>query len=412
MVEHKEPYGPEGKDVRGGGDCKEHQWIDGDICGVCHERKKMGDSVFPCQFCRGSGWFTEFDADGKAHVTKDEPCSDCGGTGIEGMGQHKMASYVAKGQDWKVLDHGYIRLIDWMGTDETIIEAARMSTGKGFQAWEPHQRCKKCGTIQTPEGVAYTALLPCKHGEHEIERQPGDLSLLDYLWRMGHHTPFEMNEIHIEVYAPILVFRQWHRHRTMSYNEASARYAKMSEDHYLPTPERIQAQDKKNKQGSSGNLDDDFKEDWLDTMKAEQGSVYQEYLRAVDCGVANETARLNTPVSRYSKMRVKTDLRNWLGFLKLRMHPHAQWEIRQYANVVGNEIIAKLFPRTWGIFQEHTLEGVNFSRTELKVVQELLTYMEKHAACADLLQGTAEKHGLKGSLLKEFLAKVQSAGQK
>lgn len=286
---------------------------------------------------------------------------------------------ITKGQTFKVLDHGYIKVIDWMGSDAAIIEAARMSTGKGFQSWNPHEKCKMCGQIISTDGGYTLEELKKSHtlcdavaGFHEWEKQAGDMSLLDYLWRHLHTSPFEFCELHIEVNAPILVWRQWMRHRTQSYNEASARYAKMSSDHYLPTADRIQAQDKKNKQGSSGELDDDFKVDWLDTMKDEQESVYQEYLRAIDCGVANETARLNTPVSRYSKARVKTDLKNWLGMLALRMEAHAQWEIRQYANVIGNDIIAELWPRTWSVFMEHTLNGVRFSETEMKLVRSIL----------------------------------------
>lgn len=327
-----------------------------------------------------------------------------------------MADYVAKGQKWDLLDHGYIKLIDFMGSDEGIVEAARMSTGKSFQGWEPGERCRHCGWREDSKKFEYDGFLKSKcdqNGAHHVmEKVPGDAALLDYLWRHLHTSPFEFGEIHIEVLAPVLVWRQWMRHRTQSYNEASARYTQMPNLHYLPSPERIQAQGKKNKQGSEGRVDPLAVKHFLETCKLQQDQVYESYEMFIsEDGIANETARLNSPVSRYSKARVKTDLLNWFRFLALRMEEHAQWETRQYANCIGNEIVAKLFPRSWAVFQEHTLFGARLSRTEMSVIQDILLAWQQNMPSTDILRGEAEDHGLKGSALDEFLTKVRKAGQ-
>jgi thymidylate synthase (FAD) len=296
-----------------------------------------------------------------------------------------------------------------MGKDETIIEAARMSTGKGFQGWESGMRCRTCG--QREGEIVGT----CGGGAHHImEKVSGDMNLLDYLWRNGHSTPFEMCELHIEVNAPVLVWRQWMRHRTFSYNEASARYAPMSSDHYMPNVDRFRPKQSSNKQEASVSWHNPGSEDWDNLQKilaGEQKTVYEQYEEMLSIGVPAEVARLNSPVSRYSKARVKTDLKNWLGFLRLRMHPHAQWEIRMYAEVVGKEIIAKLWPRSWEVFCEHTLYGTHFSRVEMGIVQSLLMALTGSIAMPNLVEAEATARGLTGSLLTEFVAKIHKGGQ-
>ena len=215
-----------------------------------------------------------------------------------------------------VLDHGYVKLITAYGGDESIIEAARMSTGKGFLGWEK------------------------------------DAGLLKFLYKHKHMTPFEMCGMIIEVKAPIFVFREWHRHRTQSYNEMSARYIPLPHENYMPTVARIIAGSLKtaNKQaaGSKEISDADataFREALNDAYDVAE-VVYQTVLLR---GVPKELARSILPVGRYSAMRASANLRNWLAFLSLRMDLSAQWEIRQYANAVG-ELIAKQFPRTWELF--------------------------------------------------------------
>jgi thymidylate synthase (FAD) len=214
----------------------------------------------------------------------------------------------------RILDHGYIGLIDVWGSDERIIESARMSTNKGFQGWDLDQR------------------------------------LLTYLYEHQHMTPFEMCGLTVEVQAPIFVFREWHRHRTQSYNELSARYTELPDLFYVPEDARIQKQSKKNKQGSEEQFDEldtifirwDIQDCYKNCRK-----VYEELLAK---GVAREIARLVIPVAQYSRMRASANLRNWLAFLTLRMDPAAQWEIRQYANAVG-EIIKQAFPRVWSLYE-------------------------------------------------------------
>jgi len=289
-----------------------------------------------------------------------------------------------RGHEIKVLDHGYVRLIDYMGSDEAIVEAARMSTGRGFISWEPYRRCKRCDKIafsvkNRMVGESENEITRCGGvrggdvGNHDWTEFPrGDLGLLETMWKNKHSTPFEFGELHIEVQAPIMVFREWHRHRTQAYSEFSARYSQMPDLHYVPTLERIQKQSKTNRQGSGESWPREEAEVVVRDFEKEQKLVYDYYDELVKDGLAKEVARINTPVSRYSKMRAKTDLRNWLGFLMLRMAPAAQFEIRQYANAVA-EMVKAVWPRTYALFEEHDLHGVYFSRTEVAALRKLIS---------------------------------------
>jgi|SRR6185503_11557810 len=223
----------------------------------------------------------------------------------------------------KVLDHGYVKLIETWGSDERIIEAARMSTNKGFLGW---------GT----------------------EEKPGDEKLLKYLYEHKHHTPFEMAGMIIEVQAPIFVFREWHRHRTQSYNELSARYTPLPDLNYIPDIDRIMIN-----AGTSSKQAGTIKD--AEVLTKENARAFQKditriymelqtsYNMALGFGIPKELARIILPVGRYSRMRASANLRNWLAFLTLRMDKNAQWEIRQYANVVG-ELIKQNFYKTWELF--------------------------------------------------------------
>lgn len=273
-----------------------------------------------------------------------------------------------EGLEIKVLDHGYVKLIDSMGTDESIVESARMSTGKGFEGWEPGAVCDECSHY-----VAASSKEPmdkCGNCDSPLREVKGDAKLLDFMYKNKHATPFEFCVLTIEVQAPIMVFREWHRHRTMSYSEMSARYTQMPDLHYLPAPERIQRQSKTNKQGSAEPVSPVEARGIVAGLQAEQEMVYDHYDNLVKRGIAKEVARLNTPVSRYSRMRATTDLRNWLAFLLLRMAPNAQWEIRQYANAVA-EIVKAIWPRTYALFEEYDLHGVRLSRTEVKLMLDM-----------------------------------------
>jgi thymidylate synthase (FAD) len=252
-----------------------------------------------------------------------------------------------------VLDHGYVELIKegcW-GSDEIIIESARMSTNKGFQGWGPFD-CPKCVEREKTRFVDLTDI-GCSQcgGASQVE---GDEKLLRYLYEHKHFTPFEMGGLTIEVQAPIMVFREWHRHRTQSYNEMSGRYTQIPELFYIPSIERVLNgfQSKTNKQGSDKADCSLAKAQWIQsTIRGQCESAYRDYNTLLECNVAKELARLVLPVNTYSRMRASANLRNWLGFLTLRMDPAAQWEIRQYANIVAG-LIEERFPRTYELFNE------------------------------------------------------------
>jgi thymidylate synthase (FAD) len=166
---------------------------------------------------------------------------------------------------------------------------------------------------------------------------PGDEKLLRFLWEHKHATPFEMAGLVIEVQAPIFVFREWHRHRTQSYNELSARYTALPDLFYIPSHERLKAakQSASNKQGSADGFSDEDAEKIAACLTTCYQNARYNYETLLQVGVAREIARLVIPVAQYSRMRASANLRNWLAFLTLRMAPNAQWEIRQYANAVG-----------------------------------------------------------------------------
>lgn len=267
-----------------------------------------------------------------------------------------------------ILDSGYIQLIETWGSDERVIESARMSTGKGFLGWGPLSReaCSRCnglgrcgrwGDSDSDDDTKF----PCPEcrGSGVVEK-PGDEKLLRFLYENRHSGPFEMAGMTIEVSAPIMVFREWHRHRTQGYNEMSARYVPLPNENYRPTVDRIVsgargAGTNKQAQGSVTIAEPDALA-WL----AELGDVYEHaqrvYESGIRIGVPKELARLPVPVGRYSRMRATANLRNWLGFCSLRSDyvPQgraAQWEIRQYANWVGG-FICEHFGRTFALFAE------------------------------------------------------------
>jgi thymidylate synthase (FAD) len=248
-----------------------------------------------------------------------------------------------------VLDHGFVSLVEGWGSDESIVEAARMSTGKGFLGWGGFD-CPD-GVFDDDHGYQHDADCRCK-GTGKIV---GDEKLLRYLWEHRHATPFEMGGLVIEVQAPIFVFREWHRHRTQSYNEMSARYVPLPDVNYVPTVERLLINSKTNKQAGTVSGAAVLDEEKAGAFRSQLARVYSDaedlYQWALAAGVPKELARVHLPVGRYSRMRASANLRNWLAFLTLRMDAAAQWEIRQYANAVGT-LIAERFPRTWALFEE------------------------------------------------------------
>jgi thymidylate synthase (FAD) len=236
-----------------------------------------------------------------------------------------------------VLDHGFVRLVETWGKGDAgeaeagIVEAARQSTQGSFRGWDTDEK------------------------------------LLRFLFsnKPPHATPFEFAGMVIEVRAPIFVFREWHRHRTQSYNEMSARYAPLPELDYIPTRERILLDGGKNKQaqGVAGAppIDAVGAETFRSVLVLHYDDAQRRYEDALARGVPKELARILLPVGRYSQMRAATCLRNWLAFLTLRSDPGAQREIQQYADAVG-QILAREFPRTWSLFAQSRDSAVGSDR--------------------------------------------------
>lgn len=248
----------------------------------------------------------------------------------------------------KILDHGYIELIETWGSDERIIESARMSTQKGFGGWGSRE-CQRCGSrmLDIDEREAKTCL-ECSEGP--LVDRPDDEKLLAFLWKNRHHTPFEMAGATFEIQAPIIVFREWHRHRTQSYNEMSARYAPLPAVDYIPSASRLMiGASLSNKQAGTIDGAEAMTEEtaaWFqDSLHSVQAQAEGIYRQALLRGVPKELARLSMTVGRFSRIRASANLRNWLAFLSLRMDKAAQWEIRQYANAVY-QMLSEQFPRT------------------------------------------------------------------
>lgn len=216
----------------------------------------------------------------------------------------------------KVLDHGLVRLIDWMGNDLSIVRNARVSYDAEWRA-----------------------------GENE----KGDARLLNYLYNNNHNTPFEAGVFTFEIMAPIAVFRQWHRHRTQSYNELSARYKELPEVFYVPELDQITMQSTDNKQMRSDEVNPNaFEIQRL--IDSSCSDSFTDYRYMIDLGCPRELARMVLPVGTYSHMFATMNLHNLFGFLRERLHPHAQYEIRVYAEAML-EMIRPLFPVCVGAFE-------------------------------------------------------------
>lgn len=218
-----------------------------------------------------------------------------------------------------VLDHGFVRLVETMGDDSSIVQAARVSTGAG---------------TKTPAE---------------------DKRLIRYLYSNKHTTPFEMCEIKLHCKMPIFVARQWVRHRTANVNEMSGRYRELPAEYYVPTPEAVRAQSMINKQGSGSTLSAHDAELFIAQHTYSCAQAFTVYGRAINAGVARELARIMLPVATYTEWYWKIDLHNLLHFLRLRMDEHAQWEIRQYADAIAS-IVSEWVPWTWEVFSETRIE--------------------------------------------------------
>lgn len=242
------------------------------------------------------------------------------------------------GEPIQVLDKGLLRLVDYLGNDCTVVAAARTSFARDVD----------------PNDVV------------------GNSRLIDFLYRNHHGTPFEQCSLSFEVKAPLFVFREWHRHRMSKINEMSGRYTQLPNEVYTPERSRIRKQSKSNKQGSGEEVHEDVKDVFLQCHEDNTDLVFRDYdLMVNGYGIAKELARIDLPLSTYSKMIWQMDLRNLLHFLELRMAPNAQHEIRLYANAIA-EVVKEAFPMTWAAFEEHTLYALTLSKTEVELLREML----------------------------------------
>lgn len=239
------------------------------------------------------------------------------------------------GKEIKCLDHGFVRLVDYMGDDSSIVQSARVSYGKGTKSVRE------------------------------------DTTLIRYLMRHQHTSPFEMVELKFHIRLPIFVARQWIRHRTANVNEYSGRYSEMTDDFYIPEQEQIRTQDEVNKQGRSDKqFDDVTSREVIQSMEQHQKESYNEYLNYLEKGVAREIARINLPLSSYTEWYWKIDLHNLFRFLKLRLDWHAQYEIRVYAEVIAS-IVKELYPISYQAFSDYVLNSVTFSYAELSKIKNI-----------------------------------------
>lgn len=267
-----------------------------------------------------------------------------------------------------VLDHGYLDVIESWGSDERVIEAARMSTGKGFLGWGLSGICSRCQGKKTyvvwgdseHDGDFDDPNRPCPacHGTGRVVVLVKEAEKLLVAGLLNTLTPFEMAGMIIEVKAPIFVFREWHRHRVpFSYNEMSARYTPLPDENYIPTVERLMINSKTNKQAGTAKDAKTLTEQAAERFQGELRDIYRTaetiYQNALKAGVPKELARVHLPVGRYSRMRASSNLRGWLNFLALRSdtNPGAQWEIRQYGNAL-HAALAEKFPRTLALYDD------------------------------------------------------------
>ncbi len=263
-----------------------------------------------------------------------------------------------------VLDHGFIRVIDYMGDDAAICQAARVSYGKGTRS------------VSNDEG------------------------LIRYLMRHWHSTPFEMCEIKLHVKLPVFVARQWIRHRTANVNEYSARYSILDREFYIPAPEQVAAQSEVNNQGRGAVLEGEEAARVLDILKGDSTRAYDNYQAMISDqgqqGLARELARMNLPANIYTQWYWKVDLHNLFHFLRLRADAHAQYEIRVYAEAIC-DIVADWVPFAWRAFADYRMGAVSMSAQMMACLRRML----KGEAVSQ------ENSGLSAREWREFQAAIE-----
>jgi thymidylate synthase (FAD) len=267
-------------------------------------------------------------------------------------------------REFPVLNQGFVRLVDYLGGDERVVQAARVSYGGGTKTWRE------------------------------------DTGLIDYLLRNGHTSPFEQVVLTFHIKLPVFVARQWIRHRTARVNEISGRYSVLKDDFYLPAPEDVALQSPCNKQGRGAALDPMAAEGVRSDLKAAQSRDYAAYQALVEGGVARELARITLPLSLYTEWYWQIDLHNLFHFLELRLDPHAQREIRLYGECLL-ELAKKVAPRCCASFEEHTLGGLRLSRGEAAELRRRL------GGGGEKTDGSAPSQGLTGKALERFEEKLR-----
>lgn len=246
-------------------------------------------------------------------------------------------------KEFKVLDKGFVRLVDYLGGDQRIAQAARVSYGEGTKSYRE------------------------------------DAALIDYLWRHEHTSPFEQVVLTFHVKLPIFVARQWIRHRTARVNEISGRYSIMSDEFFVPEPDALAPQSDDNKQGRAPTpFDAETAERIQKILKDGARISYQHYQELIDIGLAREISRIALPLSLYTQWYWQIDLHNLFRFLMLRLDPHAQREIREYAKVIL-EIARVVAPAATSSFERSTLQGVRFSGPEFEELRRRLNLNTENA---------------------------------
>ena len=247
----------------------------------------------------------------------------------------------------QALDHGFVRVIDYMGDDTAIVQSARVSYGKG------------------------------------TKKITNDKGLIKYLMRHWHSTPFEMCEIKLHVKLPIFIARQWIRHRTANVNEYSARYSILDKEFYIPSVENLASQSQVNKQGRAENLSPEEAEKVINILKSDAEQTYNNYevmlnensdgetLDESSMGIARELARMNLTLNTYTQWYWKIDLNNLLHFLALRADAHAQYEIRVYADIIL-DIVKKWVPITYEAFEDYRVGGTQLSAKEILILKKII----------------------------------------
>ncbi|WP_299687505.1 FAD-dependent thymidylate synthase [uncultured Tateyamaria sp.] len=263
-----------------------------------------------------------------------------------------------------VLDHGFVRVIDYMGDDSAICQAARVSYGRGTKS------------VQNDEG------------------------LIRYLMRHWHSTPFEMCEIKLHVKLPVFVARQWIRHRTANVNEYSARYSILDREFYIPEPDALAAQSVVNNQGRGEALSGEEAERVLRYLRDDAMRSYDHYEEMISQdgqqGLARELARMNLPANIYTQWYWKVDLHNLFHFLRLRADAHAQYEIRVYADAIC-EVVKDWVPAAYKAFEDYRMGGANLSGTAITCIQRMLKGEKV----------TQENSGMSKGEWREFLAVLE-----